>query len=686
LFDLGKEIAMLNSVVAIIDHRRDHWLMRRSGLKWLRIAGASALTLVVVVIGLTHTLPTPARAGPEPKSGPEPGQGNPKAPSAFFVESREGLKEMQEALSGLAVRLLAGIAPDVGQDVDIASQRLVVEAANARLQAAKVALELLELANKEGQEGIDKQEQAAREGALKLAQDGLKRVTPKIEQAKERYAKIQAASTGSAYDLSQERRFALGVEIAEGAEFNTQWMVEEAQRKLKAPPEYHQIASRITDLVSGMGKARADWNLEQSRLQEMQLALSDPPRLTDHQKRMLTILDAALPIEEQLSKKLAECEKEGDANESLRKEITSLTVRLAAVVEQGRDEEADAALATLSQNGRQFSTFVAVDFGRASLPAFRAGDEPPAASINTVPPSTSLMESRRALRKLEEQIFTLTRQAMEARDATSRAQADVSDLAINQKTMVKSAAAEYENAKLKREVAEIGVVEYEEGIFIQDRATAEGELKLAERDLSRATDRIPLAKDQLAKIQTASDGSVYDLLVEFSFEDHIGESELSVTKARIAVAKLQSKLDLLPKFTKPKRIKELQIEVEEARATELTKQAQWEREKFKLAKLDEAVKKQSGKPSNDRVQALLNRSLSIVDELKPKLERGAKDQEPSEAVRKEITDLIAQLRAIVTQVPAAMAADQWSALKPKLHEAVARYLQPQSKVEKAEAK
>ncbi len=171
---------MPKSVVAIIDHRRDHWLMRRSGHKRLRIAGASALTLVVVVIGLVHTLPTPARAGPEPKSGPEPQRGNPKAPSTFCTESHEGLKEMQDALSGLAVRALAGIVPDVGQDVDIASQRLVVEAANAQLQAAKGASELAQLALKEYQEGIVKLEQAARDGALELAQDGLKLMTPNI--------------------------------------------------------------------------------------------------------------------------------------------------------------------------------------------------------------------------------------------------------------------------------------------------------------------------------------------------------------------------------------------------------------------------------------------------------------------------------------------------------------------------
>ena len=49
------------------------------------------------------------------------------------------------------------------------------------------------------------------------------------------------------------------------------------------------------------------------------------------------------------------------------------------------------------------------------------------------------------------------------------------------------------NATLTREVAEIAVVEYEEGIFKQEFATVEGEIKLAESDLSRAEDRVDWA-------------------------------------------------------------------------------------------------------------------------------------------------------------------------------------------------
>ncbi len=49
-----------------------------------------------------------------------------------------------------------------------------------------------------------------------------------------------------------------------------------------------------------------------------------------------------------------------------------------------------------------------------------------------------------------------------------------------------SAEANFKNATLTREVAEIVLTEYIEGIFVMDRATLEGELKLAESGPERA--------------------------------------------------------------------------------------------------------------------------------------------------------------------------------------------------------
>ncbi len=53
------------------------------------------------------------------------------------------------------------------------------------------------------------------------------------------------------------------------------------------------------------------------------------------------------------------------------------------------------------------------------------------------------------------------------------------DQFVNLRIKEESAKAEYQNAKLTREIAEIAVIEYTEGIFVQDLATVEGELKLA---------------------------------------------------------------------------------------------------------------------------------------------------------------------------------------------------------------
>ena len=85
----------------------------------------------------------------------------------------------------------------------------------------------------------------------------------------------------------------------------------------------------------------------------------------------------------------------------------------------------------------------------------------------------------------------------------------------------------YENAKLTREVAEIAVIEYVEGIFKQDQATVEGEIKLAESDLSRSEDRLDWAQRMFEK------GYV-------SMAQKVSE-ELTLKKARFALEQAQSK-------------------------------------------------------------------------------------------------------------------------------------------------
>ncbi len=150
------------------------------------------------------------------------------------------------------------------------------------------------------------------------------------------------------------------------------------------------------------------------------------------------------------------------------------------------------------------------------------------------------------------------------------------DSLVNQRITTESAKANYQNAKLTREVAEIAVVEYKEGIYVQDLATVEGEIKLAESDLIRSEDRLEWARRMFDK------GYV-------SMAQKVSE-ELTFKKAQFTLEQAQSKRKVLVNYTKGKTIKELESEVEKSRSDELAKQATWDLEKTKEAKLERQIK------------------------------------------------------------------------------------------------
>ena len=124
-------------------------------------------------------------------------------------------------------------------------------------------------------------------------------------------------------------------------------------------------------------------------------------------------------------------------------------------------------------------------------------------------------------------------------------------------------------------MAEIAVIEYEEGIFKQDLATVEGEIKLAESDLSRSEDRLDWAQRMYDKGYVSMAAKVSE--------------ELTLKKARFALEQAQSKKKVLVDYTKDKTIKELKSEVEKARSDELAKKATCELEMTKEKKLERQI-------------------------------------------------------------------------------------------------
>ena len=187
--------------------------------------------------------------------------------------------------------------------------------------------------------------------------------------------------------------------------------------------------------------------------------------------------------------------------------------------------------------------------------------------------------------------------------------AALKDQLVNQQITTKSAAANHENAKLTREVAEIAVVEYVEGIFKQDLATVEGEIKLNESDLSRAEDRLDWARRMYEK------GYV-------SLATRTSE-ELTLKKAKFALEQAQSKKKVLVDYTKHKTIKELQSEVEKARSDELAKKATFALEDSKEKKLEKQIANCDIKAPADGLVVYANDPNRAFGSNQPQIEEGA---------------------------------------------------------------
>jgi len=172
--------------------------------------------------------------------------------------------------------------------------------------------------------------------------------------------------------------------------------------------------------------------------------------------------------------------------------------------------------------------------------------------------------------------------------------APLRDHLANQKIAAQAAEAAFTNARLTREVAEIAVKEYEEGIYLQDEATCKGEIRMAELGLKNTEARLERTRkarqklnDVLGRKERPTESG--DILAEVELDDRLDAIDQTLNRERFSLEKAQSKLNLLQNYTKGKTIKVLRTEIEKASSNELASQVRWELEKAKLDKLEQEI-------------------------------------------------------------------------------------------------
>ena len=168
------------------------------------------------------------------------------------------------------------------------------------------------------------------------------------------------------------------------------------------------------------------------------------------------------------------------------------------------------------------------------------------------------------------------------------------DQLTNQNITVKSAEAKYQNAKLTREVAEIAVVEYSEGIYKQNQADLKNAVTAAESAIQKAEarkKRTEVARRRLQELHATKGpaSTPADLVAELELEDRIEATETALASERAALDQARNKLVVLEKFTLPKTVKELRQEVDAARSAELAAQATFELQVSKARKLEKQL-------------------------------------------------------------------------------------------------
>jgi hypothetical protein len=284
---------------------------------------------------------------------------------------------------------------------------------------------------------------------------------------------------------------------------------------------------------------------------------------------------------------------------------------------------------------------IIVAFGSLHRPPPALGDDDSSSSIRPEGRAAFVTEVRRTLKVDDDRLVKLATVVLAAQEAADHLRDEPTFLRVE----VKTAEAEYLNAKLEREVAESAVREYTEGVYPEDLITVEGDLRLAKSDLDRASDMVGLASNEIAKIQT----------------------KLNETKANFALEAAEVKKKVLVEYTKPLRIKQLQSQVAKARSEETKRQGMWELARVRLEKAQKAAQdQQNPAESVRRILALIHRAIPIEAGIRDRLAHADAAGGVSDSQQKEIHDLVNQLGAVIEEAEVVKSEDDYARMKVRI--------------------
>jgi HlyD family secretion protein len=206
------------------------------------------------------------------------------------------------------------------------------------------------------------------------------------------------------------------------------------------------------------------------------------------------------------------------------------------------------------------------------------------------------------------------------------------DKLVNQEIAKRAAESAYQLAKLSREAAEIAVSEFVQGIFKRDQKALMGEIAEAHTVIRKGEARLERTRRARQRMTEAlapkgEARSAAEIVAELDIEDHVDAAEQNLERAGRSLELAKLKQLILETYTKDKTIKRLTVELEQCRAHELAKQAAWDLEKSKEAKLNRQIEKAIIRAPADGIIVYASIPAGLGGQYQMKIEEGASVRE-----------------------------------------------------------
>ncbi|MHC5540160.1 efflux RND transporter periplasmic adaptor subunit, partial [Singulisphaera rosea] len=206
--------------------------------------------------------------------------------------------------------------------------------------------------------------------------------------------------------------------------------------------------------------------------------------------------------------------------------------------------------------------------------------------------------------------------------------APLKDRLVLQVEQTKKAESAYRITQGEREVAELALKEYEDGIYPQELLAIKGDASLARLATVRAEEQLKRSRDAREQLEDARLGQAGNrppptVTTVLDVEDRIAAAEQAIERGRVAQQVEQAKQATLEKYTKEKSLKQLRNRLEKAHAVEADARAAWDAERSKVAGLEKQIGYCQMFAPADGVLVYANDPSRIGTQMQPQIEEGA---------------------------------------------------------------